>query len=98
MVQYLEGIVKIGRKYHKMKRGECVEKKIVLATLSLLPLSTMSVDANSIGVVTASTLNVRSGPGQNYNRIFTLSKDEKVTIKSSSNGWYKIVNSKNREG
>ena len=75
-----------------------MEKKIVLATLSLLPLSTMSVDANSIGVVTASTLNVRSGPGQNYNRIFTLSKDEKVTIKSSSNGWYKIVNSKNREG
>lgn len=75
-----------------------MEKKIALATLALLPLSTINADADQIGVVTATSLNVRSGPGQNYSKIFTLSKGEKVTIKSTSNGWYKIANSKNREG
>ena len=75
-----------------------MSKKIVLATLSLLPLTTMNVQAEQVGMVTASTLNVRSGIGQQNKILFTLSKNEKVTIKSSSDGWYKIVSSKNKEG
>lgn len=75
-----------------------MEKKILLATLSLLPMTTAIVNANEIGIVTTNTLNVRSGPGQESKILFTLSRDEKVTIKSSSNGWYKIINSKNKEG
>ena len=75
-----------------------MSKKVVLATLSLLPLATMNVEASQIGMVTTQTLNVRSGAGQQYNVLFKVSKNEKVTIKSSSNGWYQIVNSKNKEG
>lgn len=75
-----------------------MSKKIALATLSLLPLATMNVQAEQIGMVTASTLNVRSGIGKQNKILFTLSKNEKVTIKSSSNGWYKIANSNNKEG
>lgn len=75
-----------------------MSKKIVLATLSLLSLTTMNVQAEQVGMVTASTLNVRSGIGQQNKILFTLSKNEKVTIKSSSDGWYKIVSSKNKEG
>uniref|UniRef100_UPI0026214C76 SH3 domain-containing protein n=1 Tax=Terrisporobacter sp. TaxID=1965305 RepID=UPI0026214C76 len=75
-----------------------MSKKIALATLSLLPLATMNVHAEQIGMVTASTLNVRSGIGKQNKILFTLSKNEKVTIKSSSNGWYKIANSNNKEG
>lgn len=75
-----------------------MSKKIVLATLSLLPLTTMNVQAEQVGMVTASTLNVRSGIGQQNKILFTLSKNEKVTIKSSADGWYKIVSSKNKEG
>ena len=75
-----------------------MSKKIVLATLSLLPLTTMNVQAEQVGMVTASTLNVRSGIGQQNKILFTLCKNEKVTIKSSADGWYKIVSSKNKEG
>ena len=75
-----------------------MSKKIALATLSLLPLATINVQAEQIGMVTASTLNVRSGIGKQNKILFTLSKNEKVTIKSSSNGWYKIANSNNKEG
>lgn len=63
-------------------------EKILLATLSLLPMTTAIVDANEIGIVTTSTLNVRSGPDQENKILLKLSRDERVTIKSSSNGWY----------
>ncbi|MGY5266649.1 MULTISPECIES: N-acetylmuramoyl-L-alanine amidase [Clostridia] len=42
------------------------------------------------GVVTASTLNVRSGYGSSYSKIGTLSNGAKVEIVESKNGWHKI--------
>jgi stage II sporulation protein D len=42
------------------------------------------------GTVTASTLNVRSGAGTSFTRIGSLKKGAKITLLSSSNGWYKI--------
>ncbi|GAA0705147.1 hypothetical protein GCM10008904_12870 [Paraclostridium ghonii] len=42
------------------------------------------------GVVTASTLNVRSGYGSSYGAIGSLSKGAKVEIVESKNGWHKI--------
>lgn len=46
--------------------------------------------ANQTGVVTADLLNVRSGPGTNYDRIDTLANGKKVTLLGASNGWYQI--------
>ena len=42
------------------------------------------------GVVTATSLNVRSGYGTSYSKIGSLSKGSKVEIVESKNGWYKI--------
>ncbi|HSQ87396.1 N-acetylmuramoyl-L-alanine amidase [Romboutsia sp.] len=42
------------------------------------------------GVVTATSLNVRSGYGTSYLRIGSLSKGTKVEVVESKNGWYKI--------
>lgn len=41
--------------------------------------------------VTASTLNVRKGPGTSYEAIGSLSNGAQVTVYSSSNGWSKIA-------
>ncbi len=42
------------------------------------------------GVVDASALNVRTGPGTNYSRVGLLYRGAKVTIVGESGGWYKI--------
>lgn len=42
------------------------------------------------GTVTASSLNVRSGPGTYYSKIGSLKKGATVQIVSQTNGWYKI--------
>ncbi|MDU1539640.1 MAG: SH3 domain-containing protein [Paeniclostridium sordellii] len=42
------------------------------------------------GVVTATSLNVRSGYGANYSKIGSLSNGAKVEIVESKNGWHKI--------
>ncbi|TQO56618.1 SH3 domain-containing protein, partial [Paraclostridium bifermentans] len=42
------------------------------------------------GVVTATSLNVRSGYGSSYSKIGTLSNGAKVEIVESKNGWHKI--------
>lgn len=54
-------------------------------------VSTSSTSNNvTIKVVTATTLNVRSGAGTNYSKIGTLSKGSEVSVISESNGWAKI--------
>lgn len=76
-----------------------MKKKIALATLAMMPLTVNNVDASGqMGVVKATSLNVRSGPGTNNTVLFTVKKNETVEIKESSNGWYKIKNSSGREG
>jgi uncharacterized protein YgiM (DUF1202 family) len=49
-----------------------------------------STGATGTGTVTASALNVRSGPGTGYARIGTLAKGSVVTILGTQSGWYKI--------
>lgn len=42
------------------------------------------------GVVTASALNMRSGPGTGYSRITTLPNGATVTVLAQSGGWYQV--------
>lgn len=54
--------------------------------------STTELDYGSLGTVTATTLNVRSGPGTKYGKIGTVSKNSSVKIVAKANGnWYKII-------
>ena len=40
--------------------------------------------------VTSNSLNVRSGPGTNYNKVDTLGKNSVVEVSSISNGWANV--------
>lgn len=42
------------------------------------------------GVVTSTTLNVRSGAGTSYSKVGTLAKGTKVTLLKKSGSWYQI--------
>lgn len=72
------------------------KKRYALALLSATSLaytigSSQSVYAdNNVGIVTASLLNVRSGPSTSNSIIGGVIKNEKVNIISSKNGWYEI--------
>ena len=54
--------------------------------------------ASGYGKVTASTLNVRSGPSTKNSVISKLSKNTTVELISSSNGWYKVKLSNGKTG
>ncbi len=41
-------------------------------------------------IVSATTLNIRSGPSTDYGKLGTLSAGAKVTVLEEKNGWYKI--------
>ena len=49
-----------------------------------------AASANNTGTVTASALNIRSGPGTNYDRLGSLQRGETVTILENKGGWYRI--------
>lgn len=65
-----------------------------LATSSLFfspNLLTKSMAATTqTGEVTASSLNMRSGPSTSYKNILTLKKGYKLTILEKKSGWYKV--------
>ena len=42
----------------------------------------------STGLVTATTLNVRSGPGVNYNIVATVKKNEYIRVFAGVGDWY----------
>lgn len=80
-----------------------MNKRILKATLALsiftggllnvkmLPSNIQTVEAATIkGTVTATILNIRSGPGTNYKVVSTIKKGSIVNITSSKTGWYKI--------
>ena len=46
---------------------------------------------NTYGIVTANTLNIRSGAGTNYQDIGDLKKNENVRVLKESNGWYLVL-------
>ena len=76
-----------------------LKRKIAMATMALIPLTATSAFAGSKqGIVTATSLNVRSGPSTSNSVLFSLKKNEKVDILESSNGWYKISASSGKTG
>ncbi|WP_158540694.1 SH3 domain-containing protein [Romboutsia weinsteinii] len=76
-----------------------MKKKIALATLAILPMTATSAHASGeTGIVTATSLNVRNGASTSHTVLFTVKKNDKVDITSSSNGWYKIKTSAGKEG
>ncbi|MGL5749713.1 MAG: SH3 domain-containing protein, partial [Paraclostridium sp.] len=76
-----------------------MKRKIAVATMALIPLTATSAFAGSKeGIVTATSLNVRSGPSTSDSVLFSLKKNEKVSILDSSNGWYKISSSNGKVG
>ena len=72
--------------------------KIALATLAIVPMTANNAYALNIGIVTASSLNVRSGPSTSYTIVTTVKKNDKVNILQSSNGWYKIETASGKQG
>ena len=76
-----------------------MKKRIALATLAILPMTVSSANASGqTGVVTADTLNIRSGPSTKHSIVSYAKKNDKVTILDSSNGWYKVKLSSGKEG
>lgn len=43
------------------------------------------------GLVTTSSLNVRSGPGTQYSKVGSLKKSTVITVTGTSDGWYQIT-------
>ena len=75
-----------------------MKSKIALATLAMIPMAANNAYASNIGTVTASSLNVRSGPSTSYKIVTTVKKNDKVNILQSSNGWYKIETASGKQG
>ena len=42
-------------------------------------------------VVTGGTINVRTGPGTNYDKITQVVSGKQVTVVGESNGWYQVT-------
>lgn len=76
----------------KFKRFLCTVLAVGVITLSAgITAGASGTIAYGAGTVNASILNVRSGPGTNYDIISTLSDGTIVVIlEQSSSGWYKI--------
>ena len=75
-----------------------MKSKVALATLAMIPIAANNAYASNIGTVTASSLNVRSGPSTSYKIVTTVKKNDKVNILQSSNGWYKIETASGKQG
>ena len=60
---------------------------LVFSAVAFLP---QTVNAATTGTVTASALNVRSGPGTNYASLGLLRRGTSVTVESVSGGWAQI--------
>jgi N-acetylmuramoyl-L-alanine amidase len=50
----------------------------------------LTSDEKGVGIVNASSVNLRAGPGTRYSIVGQVSKPEKVSIVSEDEGWYKI--------
>jgi len=69
----------------------------ILLSAVIFTLGRTETFADSTGIVTATKLNVRSGPSTKYSVVGSLSKNKSVTILSSSQGWSKVRLSNNKE-
>ena len=76
-----------------------MRKRIALTALAMVPFSVSHAnEAELVGIITAETLNVRSGPGSNFEVLYMVNKDDRVTITDTSNGWHKVKNNEDKEG
>ncbi|MDP2921686.1 MAG: SH3 domain-containing protein [Candidatus Omnitrophota bacterium] len=68
--------------------------KVILPKKASLYISrdyvALTSDEKGIGIVTGTSVNLRSGPGTRYPILGEISKPAKVYILSENNGWYKI--------
>lgn len=63
-----------------------------LLNVNMIHSNIQTVEASTIkGTVTASILNIRSGPGTNYKIVSTIKRGSTVSITSSKTSWYKIT-------
>lgn len=53
--------------------------------------SSESSSEGTNGIITGGTINVRTGPGTEYERITRVSTGKRVTVLGSESGWYKIT-------
>ena len=60
--------------------------------------SSTGTSTSGQGIVTASTLNVRSGAGTNYSVVTKVYKNDKVDLLETLNGWYKVKLSNGKTG
>ena len=75
-----------------------MRKRIALTALAMVPFSVSHAnEAELVGIITAETLNVRSGPGSNFEVLYMVNKDDRVTITDTSNGWHKVKNNEDNE-
>ena len=76
-----------------------MNKRNIIASMAVLPLFVGTVNAQSVqGMVTADSLNVRTGPSTSYTTKFTINKGDTVTVEESANGWYKITTKDGKNG
>ena len=91
-----------------MKIFKKINIKLLLTILLFLSLTFISnkstamlhyqIVATPTGIVTASTLNVRQGPGTNFKSITTISKNEYIRIFAKIGDWYIIQTDDNYIG
>ena len=82
-------ILSINNGWYKIKYGKShayVSSNYIINNGASIP-----EEEFNIGVVTSSSLNVRSGTSTSYPIIGNLKKDDKVKILSSYNGWHQIM-------
>ena len=76
-----------------------MRKEIALTALAMIPFSISHAnEVELVGIVTAETLNARSGIEHNDKVLFSLKKDDKVLILDINNGWSKIQTKDGKEG
>ena len=80
---------------------KCILKSLVMCmiiTLFIFSFYTKKSFADSLGIVTVSTLNVRSGSSTKNKVIGSLKRNNSVQIVSTSNGWHQVKLSSNKTG
>ena len=76
-----------------------MNKKTIITSMAVLQLFTGTINAQSNqGIVTAASLNVRSGPATSYTTKFIVNKGDNVTVEDSADGWYKITTKDGKNG
>ncbi|WP_165478514.1 C40 family peptidase [Clostridioides difficile] len=69
-----------------------MKKAIAALGIGAVAVSVSSINASALekGTVTASALNIRSGPSSDCDKVAKLYKGKTVEILEKSNGWYKV--------